>query len=98
MNGEEHKLSDYRGQGVFLNFWGTWCKPCENEMPYMEKQYQTYKNQGIHILAVNVGESDYAVNSFVAKHHLTFPVMIDKRTGSASSLSSESITRYLFNR
>lgn len=78
MNGEEHKLSDYRGQGVFLNFWGTWCKPCEYEMPYMEKQYQAYKNQGVHILAVNVGESDYAVNSFVAKHHLTFPVMIDK--------------------
>ena len=40
MEGKEHKLSDYKGQGVFLNFWGTYCKPCEYEMPYMENQYQ----------------------------------------------------------
>ena len=78
MNGNQHKLSDYKGKGVFLNFWGTWCKPCEYEMPYMEKQYQVYKNQGVQILAVNVGESKYAVNNFVSKHQLSFPVMIDK--------------------
>lgn len=78
MNGNQHKLSDYKGKGVFLNFWGTWCKPCEYEMPYMEKQYQVYKDQGVQILAVNVGESKYAVNHFVSKHHLSFPVMIDK--------------------
>lgn len=77
MKGKQHKLSDYRGQGVFLNFWGTWCTPCEYEMPYMEKQYQIYKNQGVQILAVNVGESNYAVNQFATKHHLTFPIMID---------------------
>ena len=41
-------------------------------MPYMENQYQTYKDQGVQILAVNVGESDYAVNNFIAKHNLTF--------------------------
>lgn len=78
MNGKKHKLSDYKGQGVFLNFWGTWCKPCEYEMPYMEKQYQVYQHQGVEILAVNVGESDYAVNNFATKHHLSFPIMIDK--------------------
>lgn len=77
MHGKQHKLSDYKGQGVLLNFWGTWCKPCEYEMPYMEKQYQVYKNQGVQILAVNVGESEYAVNSFISKHNLSFPVMID---------------------
>ena len=78
MNGNQHKLSDYKGQGVFLNFWGTWCKPCEYEMPYMENQYHKYKNQGVQILAVNVGESDYAVNSFASNHHLSFPIMVDK--------------------
>jgi peroxiredoxin len=78
MDGTKHKLSDYKGQGVFLNFWGTWCKPCEYEMPYMEKQYQVYKEQGVQILAVNVGESNYAVNTFAAKHNLSFPIMIDK--------------------
>ncbi|MGE6718189.1 thiol-disulfide oxidoreductase ResA [Peribacillus frigoritolerans] len=78
MEGKEHKLSDYKGKGVFLNFWGTYCKPCEYEMPYMENQYKNFKDQGVEILAVNVGESDYAVNNFITKHDLTFPVMIDK--------------------
>src|SRR5690606_15375394 len=46
LNGEELQLSDYKGQGVFVNFWGTWCKPCEKEFPLMERQYQVYKDQG----------------------------------------------------
>ncbi|MGE7184796.1 thiol-disulfide oxidoreductase ResA [Peribacillus sp. NPDC006672] len=78
MEGKEHKLSEYKGKGVFLNFWGTYCKPCEYEMPYMENQYKNFKDKGVEILAVNVGESDYAVNNFITKHNLTFPVMIDK--------------------
>ena len=64
MNGEKHQLSDYKGQVVFLNFWGTWCKPCEREFPLMDKQYQVYKDQGLEILAVNIGESDFAVQKF----------------------------------
>ncbi|CAH0182096.1 Thiol-disulfide oxidoreductase ResA [Peribacillus sp. Bi96] len=78
MEGKAHKLSDYKGKGVFLNFWGTYCKPCEYEMPYMQNQYKNFKDQGVEILAVNVGESNYAVNNFITKHDLTFPVMIDK--------------------
>ena len=78
MEGINHKLSDYEGEGVFLNFWGTYCEPCEYEMPYMDSQYQKYKNQGVEVLAINVGESTYAVNNYVSKHKLTFPVLIDK--------------------
>ncbi|KQL37038.1 MULTISPECIES: thiol-disulfide oxidoreductase ResA [Bacillaceae] len=77
MNGEEHQLSEYKGQGVFLNFWGTWCKPCEREFPLMDKQYQEYKDQGLQILAVNIGESDFQVQKFVDRKGLTFPVLID---------------------
>ncbi|MGD6966871.1 thiol-disulfide oxidoreductase ResA [Rossellomorea vietnamensis] len=77
MEGNTHQLSDYKGQGVFLNFWGTWCKPCEKEMPYMENQYQAFKDKGVQILAVNVGESDFQVNKFIAEHDLTFPVVVD---------------------
>ncbi|MGD6804094.1 thiol-disulfide oxidoreductase ResA [Rossellomorea aquimaris] len=77
MEGNTHQLSDYKGQGVFLNFWGTWCKPCEKEMPYMENQYQAFKDEGVQILAVNVGESDFQVNKFIEEHDLTFPVVVD---------------------
>ncbi|MCK1981997.1 MULTISPECIES: thiol-disulfide oxidoreductase ResA [Bacillaceae] len=78
MEGNKHKLSEYKGQGVFLNFWGTWCKPCETEMPFMDNQYQDYKEKGVQILAVNVGESDYAVKTFADKYKLSFPILNDK--------------------
>jgi len=78
MKGNNVQLSELKGKGVFLNFWGTWCKPCEKEMPYMERQYSHYKNLGVEILAVNIGESDIAIESFVKKHGLTFPILKDK--------------------
>ncbi|WP_306010083.1 thiol-disulfide oxidoreductase ResA [Bacillus sp. MMSF_3328] len=78
MNGNNVQLSDLKGKGVFLNFWGTWCKPCEKEMPYMERQYNHFKNLGVEILAVNIAESDIAIESFVNRHGLTFPILKDK--------------------
>lgn len=77
MNGEKHQLSDYKGQGVFLNFWGTWCKPCEREFPLIDKQFQQLKDEGLQILAVNIGESDFIVQKFINRKGLTFPVLID---------------------
>ena len=81
LNGERHQLSDYKGQGVFVNFWGTWCKPCEKEFPLMEKQYQVYKDQGVQILAVNIAQSDYEVEQYAKRKNLTFPIVIDKDKG-----------------
>lgn len=78
LQGNKHKLSDYKGQGVFLNFWGTWCQPCETEMPYINNQYLQFKNKGVQVLAVNVGESRLAVEKFAENHNLDFPIMIDK--------------------
>ena len=59
-------LSDYKGQGVFLNFWGTFCKPCEKEFPYIENQYKHFKDQGVQVLAVDVGETEFAVNNLLS--------------------------------
>ncbi|QHJ70929.1 thiol-disulfide oxidoreductase ResA [Planococcus halotolerans] len=78
LNGERQQLSDYKGQGVFVNFWGTWCKPCEKEFPLMEKQYQVYKEKGVQILAVNIAQSDYEVEQYAERKNLTFPIVIDK--------------------
>jgi peroxiredoxin len=78
MQGNKHQLSDYKGKGVFLNFWGTWCKPCETEMPYINNQYHQFKDQGVEVLAVDINESNLAVNQFAARHSLDFPIMIDK--------------------
>ena len=78
LKGEKHRLSDYRGQGVFLNFWGTWCKPCETEMPSINNQYQKFKDMGVQVLAVNISESNLAVEKFAERHKLDFPIVIDK--------------------
>ncbi|BDH61485.1 thiol-disulfide oxidoreductase ResA [Lysinibacillus sp. PLM2] len=78
MNGVEHRLSNYRGQGVFLNFWGTWCKPCEREFPIINRYYQVYKTEGLQVLAVNIAESDFVVQNYIDRKGLTFPVLIDK--------------------
>lgn len=78
MQGNTHRLSDYKGKGVFLNFWGTYCPPCKSEMPYMDDVYKTYKNKGVEILAVNVGEANFIVNKFVKQYKLTFPILMDK--------------------
>lgn len=77
MDGNKYRLSDFRGKGVFLNFWGTWCEPCKEEMPYMVDLYKDFQKQGVEILAVNVGESNYLVNKFKKNYHLNFPVLID---------------------
>lgn len=76
--GEQVRLSDYKGKGVFINFWATWCDPCKREMPHMEAQYQVMKEEGIEILAVNITESNVAVNSFKKRLGLSFPILLDR--------------------
>lgn len=78
LNGEKHRLSDYKGQGVFLNFWGTWCEPCKKEMPAMDRQYASFKDQGVHVLAVNIAQSNFEVQNFIDTYQLNFPVVIDR--------------------
>lgn len=77
LDGEQVKLSDFRGQAVFVNFWATWCPPCRAEMPDMQKLYD---DKDIEILAVNMTDSEKSeegVASFVADMQLSFPVLMD---------------------
>lgn len=98
MKGEQHKLSDYKGQGVFLNFWGTWCKPCATEMPAMDNQYNVYKDNGVQTLAINIGESDLKVNSFINRYGLSFPVVIDRNKRVMESYNIDPLpTTFLIN-
>jgi len=78
MQGDKHSLEEYKGQGVFLNFWGTWCKPCEREFPIIDRYYNEYKEKDIQVLAINIAESDFVVQNYIDRKGLTFPVLIDK--------------------
>ncbi|OXM83041.1 redoxin domain-containing protein [Paenibacillus rigui] len=76
LEGTSIKLSDYRGKGVLLNFWGSWCGPCVNEMPKLKEAYES-GIAGVEVLAVNVGESKGTILEFAQKHKLTFPILTD---------------------
>ena len=83
-------LADFKGKVIFLNFWATWCKPCEEEMPGMERLYRKYKDKGLVVLAISQdADGADAVPPFVKKHGLTFPIGLDpKMLVSASSQTS----------
>ncbi|MCC0782708.1 redoxin family protein [Clostridioides sp. ES-S-0108-01] len=83
--GKTHKLSDYEGKVVFLNFWATWCPPCKEEMPHIEQLYKDYKknNEDVVILGVaspnlgREGSREHVVN-FLKEQGYTFPVALDE--------------------
>jgi len=78
LDGEQAKLSDYRGERVMLNFWATWCPPCRAEMPDMQKLYE---EEDVIILAVNMTASESSeevVAEFVDDFELTFPIPMDQ--------------------
>ncbi|WP_405101354.1 thiol-disulfide oxidoreductase ResA [Oceanobacillus sp. FSL H7-0719] len=76
---ETLRLSDYEGKGVMLNFWATWCKPCEAEMPYMQELYPEYKDKGVEIIAVSLDSTQLVVDQFVNRYDLTFPIPHDRK-------------------
>jgi peroxiredoxin len=78
LSGKMVSLADYRGQVVLLNIWATWCAPCLEEMPSMEKLHQELKDEKFVILAGSIDESgESVVRPFMKKHKLNFPALID---------------------
>ncbi|QPA32722.1 TlpA disulfide reductase family protein [Thermaerobacillus caldiproteolyticus] len=80
IDGQSIHLSDFRGKPVIVNFWTTWCPPCREEMPAMQKFYQEYKNE-VQLLAVHLTSQDerQKVEPFIQKYGITFPVVLDEK-------------------
>ena len=79
IGGATHRLSDYRGQVVLVNFWATWCAPCRAEMPSLERLKRNFQNSELKILAVNLGETKREISNFYFKTdpQLTFKLLMD---------------------
>ena len=74
----EMSLDSLRGEVVLLNFWATWCEPCEREMPAMERLHEKLSPEGLHLVAVSVDESAEPIDQFRARFGLTFPILWDR--------------------
>lgn len=82
--GNVHKLSDYKGKVVFLNFWATWCPPCRGELPHIEDIYKEYKSNGKDVIILGVVApglrkegSKEDIIKFLSENGYTFPVVFD---------------------
>jgi len=78
LDGKTVTLSSYKGKVVLLSFWATWCGPCKQEMPAMEKVYQKLKGKGFEVVAVDMMEDKATVSAFVKTNGYTFRVLLDK--------------------
>jgi cytochrome c biogenesis protein CcmG, thiol:disulfide interchange protein DsbE len=70
-------LADYKGKVVYVDFWASWCGPCQRSFPVLEKIRTKYKNQGFEVLAVNMDEKVEDANGFLAKYPVSFPIAHD---------------------
>lgn len=82
LQGEPLTLSELRGKRVVLNFWATWCPPCEAEMPHMQKYYEKYrKEDNVEIVGVNMtyaNEKLDRVEQFLKSYDITFPIVLEQ--------------------
>ncbi len=87
LDGTPRSLSDYRGRVILLNIWATWCPPCREEMPSMQRLYETIRSEDFEIVAVSVdaakgqvdegGREGGDLRAFAEEFGLTFPILHD---------------------
>jgi peroxiredoxin len=77
LSGGQTALSQYKGQVVLVNFWATWCGPCQQEMPLLDQMYKKYKPAGFTLIGVNVDKEEPAVKELLARKPVSFPVLLD---------------------
>ena len=78
-SGQSDTLSQYKGQVVMLNFWATWCGPCQQEMPLLDQIYQQFKPAGFTLLGINVDTDKAAVLKLLARKPVSFTVLLDPK-------------------
>jgi peroxiredoxin len=77
INRELVQLSEVAGHPVLINFWATWCAPCRLEMPAIQDRFESYRNEGFEVIAVNFDESSEQVHAFADELGLTFSLLLD---------------------
>lgn len=85
LDGPAHRLADYRGKVVLVNFWATWCEPCRDEMPAMQRLKEKLAGRPFTVLAVNLDEPEARIRSFLSQVKVDFTVLLDPGRKAARS-------------
>jgi peroxiredoxin len=80
IEGKAVSLNDFRGKLVLMNFWATWCVPCLEEMSVLRQVHDQWREKGLVVLSINMGESASRVRGCVKRYALPFPVLLDPNT------------------
>lgn len=88
LSGSTVTLAGLEGQVVLVNFWATWCKPCEDEMPAMQRLYQALEGEPFEMVAISVDEPSADVAAFAERLGLSFPILLDPGKDSARDYQS----------
>ncbi len=76
---KEVKLSDYKGQVVYLDFWASWCSPCKDSFPWMNDMQAKYKDQGVTFIAINVERKKKNADAFLTETPANFTIAFDSK-------------------
>jgi peroxiredoxin len=85
LNGKPARLSDLRGKVVVLNFWATWCAPCVEETPSLNRMHQLITSSGGMVLGISIDEDESEYRKFLADHQIAFPTFRDPSKDIATS-------------
>ena len=77
IEGKNVSLSDFKGKTVILNFWATWCGPCQHETPFFQAIHNERADKGVVILAIDIKENPSTVKNFVSNKGVSFPILLD---------------------
>lgn len=88
INGKQVALSEHRGKVIFVDFWASWCPPCRNSIPEVEKLYDRYKDERVLVLGINVEGDASAAKKFAASKGMRYTVLVgDQQTARAYKVS-----------
>ncbi|MBE1160342.1 TlpA disulfide reductase family protein [Dyella acidiphila] len=85
LHGKEHRLSEFRGQRVLINFWASWCVPCLAEMPALDAAQRKFGDQGAIVLGIAMDDPS-RVQAFLAAHPVAYPVLLGELDSPSTSL------------
>jgi cytochrome c biogenesis protein CcmG/thiol:disulfide interchange protein DsbE len=70
-------VADLRGKAVVVNFWASWCVPCRDEAPVLQKTFERYRDQGLVVLGVDVNDFRQDARRFMKRYGLSYPIVYD---------------------